>query len=100
MGEPSGKYIACLDDAENIVFWGTGDTPKNAARDFERSGELHDAAWYFGTAPGDAEILIYTWVKPEDSLYGPEEVDPDWSFVLDEKVATIKISELEDSSGG
>ncbi len=83
------KYIATPTDTESIGWHSDGPTPDVAYAEFLSSGQAEDYADYYSIDDeGEFEVYIYTWVTPEESDIPEEELEPHWSWVLNEKVET------------
>ena len=84
----SEQYTACCIDDDAIVNYGQGKTPDEAYEEF-LSGDFSDHCESILAEEGDdVEVYIYTHVTPEESDWPTEDVDPDWTWILKDKVET------------
>lgn len=89
---PDLPYLAVLHDDETIHFSGEGRTPEEAVTEFAQSGDLLSALEWDGWKVCEkVPVMVYTWVTPDKSDWPPDEIGPDWSFVLDKKITTIEV---------
>ncbi len=83
------QYCACCVDDEEVCFYGLGETPDEAYADFMDKGDFDCQCDNFSMVEGESvEVYIYTTCDPNMSDWPDDEVNPDWSFVLDKKIET------------
>lgn len=83
------QYCACCVDDEEVYFYGLGETPDDAYREFIEKGDFDDQCDALNMESGDSvEVYIYTTCEPEESDWPEEEREPHWTFVLDKKTET------------
>ena len=83
------QYCACCVDDEEVNFYGLGSSPDEAYCEFIQSGQFENQCDDFCSKTGsEIEVYIYTIVDPDKSDWPDDERDPEWAFVLDEKIET------------
>ena len=84
-------FVACIENEENIHFFGSGDTPESALSDFLTGGAFNDHCSAYEVPDGELqEIGIYKAIE-NGSKDWSEEFDPDWAWALGEQVDTHNV---------
>tara|TARA_Y100000782_G_C10171240_1_gene259856 strand:+ start:1337 stop:1606 length:270 start_codon:yes stop_codon:yes gene_type:complete len=84
-------FIACIENEENIHFFGSGVTPQSALRDFLGGGAFNDHCSSYEVHDGEClEIGIYKKIE-NGSQDWSEEFDPDWAWALGDQVETHNV---------
>ncbi len=82
------KFVASPHDDDDFWCVGEGNTPEDAL-----SALLGDASWlsYSDGMDEDASIpvYVYTCIKPENSDWPEESIEPHWKWVAHERVKTV-----------
>ena len=92
-GNINKGFIATAQVKERIVFYGEADSSEKALKDFISSGEFKEHCEAIDANVDDEiEVSIFKAIYNGSSEWDDDIHDPEWEFVIGEKVDTKQIS--------
>jgi hypothetical protein len=86
---PFRGFIATAQFEDTVCFYGESDTPEKALKDFTSSGEFKEHCESIDAVVDDeVEVRIFKAIYKGSEDWDEDVHDPDWEFVLGEKVDT------------
>lgn len=81
-------YHASIEIEDCIHFYGVGNTPDEALKDFVTGAEFIEACEYLEIDSDEVEVSVYSVISTEDAYLEEGSFEEEWTWVLDEIVMT------------